>query len=207
MYACLLPLYTKLKIRTLEQLFQTCDKLKDQLIAAAYDVKCRHKDTLLSSPYTPPKHETNTHQCKSKMCTGKKKYLSDVIAVKYLNRMTHLSDRQDLRALLSILYIDLPLFCLLCLPPQLFYHFIGNSVMRQWNFIGFLMRWEPTRPTLMSVIMNPSPLLFVLLGERLFNFLFGRLWLSAVSLDLNIPHYSSIQISKEPNLIIDRQLG
>ena len=49
-------------------------------------------------------------------------------------------------------------------------------------------------------------LLFVLLEERLFNFLFGRLWLSAVSLDLNIPHYSSIQISKEPNLITDRQL-
>ena len=156
MYACLLPLYTKLKIRTLEQLFQTCDKLKDQLIAAAYDVKCRHKDTLLSSPYIRPQNMKQIRINASPKCAQEKNKWCHRGEV-FESRMTHLSDRQDLRALLSILYIDLPLFCLLCLPPQLFYHFIGNSVMRQWNFIGFLMRWEPTRPTLMSVIMNPSP--------------------------------------------------
>ena len=77
MYACLLPLYTKLKIRTLEQLFQTCDKLKDQLIAAAYDVKCRHKDTLLSSPYIRPQNMKQIRINASPKCAqGKKQMMS-----------------------------------------------------------------------------------------------------------------------------------
>ena len=204
MYACLLPLYTKLKIRTLEQLFQTCNKLKDQLIAAAYDVKCRHKDTLLSSPYIRPQNMKQIRINASPKCAQEKKMMSSRWSIWIAWRIWAIVKTWER----YLVFCTLNAFVLPTLPPTTtilsFYWEFCNEAMK-FHWILNEMGTDKANPY--ECYYESLSLLFVLLGERLFNFLFGRLWLSAVSLDLNIPHYSSIQISKEPNLITDRQLG